>query len=441
MSMERTSLEDTRASWFPWMLFSIAIVTVVAFGLRWQSGILDMDRTWDEEYIMIPIQDLVDRGWSVETAIDFQETKGPAMIWPYAWWAGFVGDDLNRIRLFSLIFLILTMIPMAFLALRCGIPPPCWPLVAAGLILLPFELVVSQLVMGEPSYVMGVACMLAAVLWGAGDRHRGGVPIAGPIIYGVLLAILLYSRVHVVPLAGGVCLAMAWRDGFRSWPWWLASLLAGLLRIPLWVRWGGVVSSDYQVMHSFGLRFESLTYLSATFVIPFGIFLLLWFWRYRYLTCWYLAPLGMIIGLLLGLFAVPDLIDPHVWGEVRADSYFQGPTRSLVMATGLAESQHWMVISILSCIGLGGLGAFGAMAFGERSDKGVATLARLQFFGILGAWATYLSIQGYVFDRFLLAWTAAMPVLWVAMLPRWAWILQAVGLSVILAGSASSWLW
>ena len=158
-------------AWF-WVLLSILIVILAGLGLRWGSDILNKDRTWDERYILVPIQDLVDRGWSVETAIDFQEAKGPAMIWPYALWGDVIGSSLNTFRILSLICFILTLFPLLLLALRCGLPPPTLPLVAIGLVLLPFEAVLSQLVMGEPSYVLIVACMLVVVLWGAGDRDQ-----------------------------------------------------------------------------------------------------------------------------------------------------------------------------------------------------------------------------------------------------------------------------
>ncbi|MEE2908621.1 MAG: hypothetical protein VX527_12410 [Planctomycetota bacterium] len=436
--------ERKSGTWF-WVLLSILIVILVGLGLRWGSGILEKDRTWDERYIMMPIQDLVDRGWSVDTAIDFQEAKGPAMIWPYAVWGDVIGPSLNSYRFLSVICFILTLFPLLVLALRCGLPPPTLPLVAIGLVLLPFEAVLSQLVMGEPSYVLIVACMLVVVLWGAGDRDQAASPLISrclaPVLYGILLLILLHSRVHVVAIAGGVCLAMAWRDGARSWPWWLASIIAGLLRIPLWMRWGGLVSSDYQGMHGFGFRLESLTYLGAALAIPFAIFLLVWLWRYRRLAWWWLAPMGAFCGLLLGVVAPSDLIDPQTWGDVKSASLFLGPTRSAIIGAVGAESMQWIPLSIAAAIGLGGLGALGAMALEERDDKAIATLGRLQFFTLVCGWGLYLFTKGFVFDRFLLAWTAAMPVVWVAMLPRWAWILQTIGLAVLLAMSALTWLW
>ncbi|MDG2422506.1 MAG: hypothetical protein P8M22_00860 [Phycisphaerales bacterium] len=441
------ALRDTHHGSSPWgwMFLSVLIVLVAGFGLRWGSAVLEKDRTWDEPFILMPIEDLVDRGWSVETAIDFQEAKGPAMIWPYAMWGDAYGSSLNDYRLLSLVCFILTLFPLLLLAMRCGLPPPCFPLVAIGLVLLPFEAVLSQLAMGEPSYVLLVACLLAVVLWGAGDYLRPSSDLVsrfiGPAFYCLLLVILLHSRVHVVAIAGGVCLAMFWRDGLRSWPWWVASIIAGLLRVPLWVRWGGLVSSDYQGMHGLGIRLESLTYLAAAFAIPFGIFLLVWFWKYRHLVWWWLAPLGVICGVLLGLVAPSDLVDPHHWGIVKSGSLFMGPTRSVILAAVSSESWHWVPLSAAAAIGLGGLGAMGAMAFEERDDTATATLSRLQFFAAICGWGLYLFTKGFVFDRFMLAWTAAMPVVWLALLPRWAWVIQAILLGVLLTISSLSWLW
>ena len=414
---------------------------------------MDKGPTWDERYILVPITDLVQKGWSVETAIDFQEAKGPAMIWPYALWGEAFGDSVNTLRLLSLICFILTLLPLMWLALRCGLPPPSLPLIALGLFLLPFEAVLAQLVMGEPSYVLGVALMLAVVLWGSmrgdvdspesGGPDRSARRFLGPVWYAIILIVLLHSRVHVVPLAGGVCLALFCRDGFRSWPWWVASIVAGLLRVPLLIRWGGLVSSDYQGMHGLGLRLESLTYFTAAFAIVFGIFLLVWLARYRHLVFWWWAPAGVLLGLFMGVVAPPDFNDPHFWEEidVKSISLFLGPTRSLIVGVAPQESLQWIPLSILCGIGLGGLGAFGAMAFQYRRDESIATLSRLQFFTVLCAWGLYMFTYGFVFDRYILAWTAAMPVLWLAMLPRWAWFLQAMMLVAYLSLSASTWLW
>ena len=437
-------LSPLRSNEWAWFLVSILLVVLFSLGLRWGTALLETGTVWDEQYIIMPINDLVEQGWSVETAIDFQEAKGPAMIWPYAVWGQVVDASLNGLRWLSIICFILTLFPLLLLARRCGLSPRAYPLVAIGLSLLPYEAVLAQLVMGEPSYVLLVACMLAVVLLSDGDHAQPSRPmvsrVLGPVIYGLLLAIILHSRIHAVPIAGGICLAMFLRDGVRSWPWWLASIIAGLLRIPLWIRWGGLVSSDYQMHHGLGLRLESLTYLGAIFAIPFGIFLFIWLWKYRFLTFWWLAPLGVLIGLLLGVVAAPDLMDPQDLGIVNPISLYLGPTRSAIVAIVSTESLQWIPTAILAAIGLGGLGAMGGMALELKDDTTLATLCRLQFFAVLCAWGLYMLTKGFVFDRFVLAWIAAMPVVWIALLPRWAWGLQAIILAALFILSAGSWL-
>ena len=133
---QRRSFDWSRDGW--WIVVSIVLLVFLSFFLRWSSNVMEKGATWDERYILVPIMDLVNEGWSVETAIDFQEAKGPAMIWPYALWAEVFGDSLNTLRLLSLICLLLTSLPLMWLALRCGLSPPALPLVSLGLFLLPF---------------------------------------------------------------------------------------------------------------------------------------------------------------------------------------------------------------------------------------------------------------------------------------------------------------
>ena len=52
------------------MLGAFLLVLVAAMALRYATNILDKDAIFDERYIRLPIDDLLARGWSVETAID-----------------------------------------------------------------------------------------------------------------------------------------------------------------------------------------------------------------------------------------------------------------------------------------------------------------------------------------------------------------------------------
>ncbi len=78
MSNEPTTTNRT------WMIGAVILVAVTGLALRYATNILDKGTVYDERFIRAPIDDLIARGWSVETAIDFTETKGPTMIWSYA---------------------------------------------------------------------------------------------------------------------------------------------------------------------------------------------------------------------------------------------------------------------------------------------------------------------------------------------------------------------
>ena len=173
-----------------------------------------------------------------------------------------------------------------------------------------------------------------------------------------------------------------------------------------------------------------MTYLAAACALPLGIFLLTWIWQFRRQTWWFLAPVGVVLGAGLGVVAPPDLIDPQVWdypwGQVKVDSFFLGPARTLVLATKLSESAHWIPLTMMAAVGLGGLGALTSAALAIRPNQPLAILACIQAVTLGCALLVYLFVSAFVFDRFLLAWTVPLPVLWLALLPRWAWIVQMV---------------
>ena len=73
------------------------------FAIRVGTSILNKDVVFYEQYITVPIFNLIEEGWSVETAIDYEETKGPALIWTYASIGQIFGGSLNDLRLVSLI--------------------------------------------------------------------------------------------------------------------------------------------------------------------------------------------------------------------------------------------------------------------------------------------------------------------------------------------------
>jgi hypothetical protein len=55
-----------------WMFLSVLFVAAVLFGVRYSSGILQSGFVFDEKYITVPIDNLIEHGWSVQNAIDFE---------------------------------------------------------------------------------------------------------------------------------------------------------------------------------------------------------------------------------------------------------------------------------------------------------------------------------------------------------------------------------
>lgn len=423
-----------------WAIASLAAMVLVFIGLRLLTGVSGSPERWDEIYITAPMFDIIEHGWTVQTAIDFQETKGPALIWPYAFVGDWLGGSLNDLRLVSGLFFVLSAVPLILLAWRCGMRRIDLFLVTACLILLPHEVVYGQLVMGEGSFIFGVICMLLAAVWGLGDWRRAGHPVAGPLLFGLLVAILLHSRIHAVAWAGAVCLVAWQRDGIRSWPWWIAALLAGLLRIPLWSRWGGLVSSDYSNLHGLGFRLEPIVYLGAALVPLTGIFLLVWIARYRHCTWWFLCPLGAAWGLILSMIAMPDLAIPSILElDVMHDRY-QGIIATAVTMVAGEGAGRSVLLGVCCMLGFASLGGLGALALQEPADDGFTSIARIQFWVLVSGISLYAFTRGFVFDRYLVVWGACLPLLWVRYLPRWLLALQCLGLLVIMIRMISNWL-
>ncbi len=76
-----------------WGVLSMLLMLAVAIVLQWGTAITSRGPTFDERWITRPIAEIIRNGWSVETAIDFEEAKGPAMVWPYAAIGGVMVDD------------------------------------------------------------------------------------------------------------------------------------------------------------------------------------------------------------------------------------------------------------------------------------------------------------------------------------------------------------
>jgi hypothetical protein len=425
-----------------WVAAAFAVVLIVSLGLRLGTNISRLGAQWDEQYIRVPIEDLINKGWSVKTAIDFKESKGPAFIWPYALLGEITGSQLNDLRLITVMFFVAGIVPLILICRRCGVSHWALPLIALLYVLIPQNAVLGQLVMSEPSFVFGGLWLLWAFLWGFGETSRQEKRVWGPIVFGVLLAILLHNRIHAVAFAGAAALVAFERDRFRSWPWWLACALAGLMRVPLWMRWGGLVSPEYAELHSLGFRVDSLTYLAAalapyTAVLLWPVFMQVQFKKFRWM-CFAGAALGLALVIVAPVHLDRTLL-LEIEGESGPRPVYQGMAATLCRAVPATYGPS-MAISAMTVIGLASLGALAAISLSQSVTQQLGQSFRLQFWTLLCGWCMYMMTSGYLFDRFIMAWAILMPIVWLKALPRWLIILQAIALALALAHQINVYL-
>ncbi len=402
------------------MLGAFLLVLVTAIALRHATNVLDKNAVFDERYIRLPIDDLLARGWSVETAIDFTETKGPTLIWAYAIGGALVGPELNGLRLVSVVFFVFGAVPLLLICRHCGLPGPALPLVAGFYVLLPQNPVIGQLLMSEPSFICGSLWLLWAFLWGFGDSLETQRSIAGPVAVGVILVILLHLRIHAVAFAAAMVFVATERDRQRSWPWWVACAVAGLSRVPLMIRWGGLVSPEYQSAHALGLNVDSLTYLAAALVPMTAVLLWPGLMRRRR---WIFA--GAAIGLLLALVAQPSFTETVTILGRDIKRYLGFVVLALRRITDSPGLQA-LLVGGLAMTGAAAMGALGSIAWQRPAVDRLGVVLRLQFWTLVTGCCLYGMTDAVVYDRYLLSWGVLMPIIWVAALPRRALALQGV---------------
>ena len=409
------------------VLFAAIVVVVVLGGIRLFSGIMSKGPVFDEQYILIPIQNLMEQGWSVETAIDFEETKGPAMIWPYAFFGKIFGGSLQDLRLVSIWSSIFGVMVLSWISLRCSVAKSI-SLIALGWLLLPYNIVFSEIVMGEVSFLLLSLLAVAAFVWGIEEGAPRFRRYLAPMLYCMAIALALHSRIHVVALTGGVCFTAFMLQGKQSWPWWVASIIAGLLRIPLWMRWGGLVSPEYQALHGLGFRLESLSYLAAAMVPFVGVFAVE---GWRVATSKIYIVSAFVGGALLVFVATPDLSIPEAIDFVSANDRYQGIAATVSLKF---HSFQTVVLALLAGVGLAGL--VGLWHCREKAP----IICSITFWSLLLGWLLYSLTRGFVFDRFLLPWSFLLPILWVRVLPKWLLSIQYVALAFIAVWLIATWL-
>jgi hypothetical protein len=208
-------------------------------------------------------------------------------------------------------------------------------------------------------------------------------------------------------------------------------VIAGLLRIPLWSRWGGLVSPEYQSLHGLGFRLESLSYLAAALVPFVGVFAIEG-WRVAKSKIFMMT--ACIVGVLLVLFAMPDLNVPDVIDYSNSNERFQGIASTIASTLSPQVGIQKIVLALLAGLGLAGLAGLW-----HCRDR-VKVLGSITFWSFTFGWLLYALTRGFVFDRFLLTWAFLLPIVWVRVLPTWLLAIQYSFLVFIAAWLTSTWL-
>jgi hypothetical protein len=429
---------------FGWgFALGIALVIAIGLGLRLGTNVTSRSPTFDERWIIVPINDLIQQGWSVKTAIDFEETKGPGMIWLYAIAAKAVGTSLNDLRLVSVVLFMLGAIPLLDMARRCGMRNASLAMVALTYALLPYHAAVSQLVMSEGSYVafMLMACWVAVVgVSPRDDAGSGKRQWVLAIAFGVLLSILLHNRIHAVVLAGAVTLtaiqAMGWR---RATPWIVACTLAGFSRIPLWLRWGGLVSPRWQEAMQLGFGMDAMVYLLAALAPVVAVFVWVAIARPELRSRWWWCALAGGVGAALVFIAPPDLAayTPMIDQNLRHFSGIAATTTKTISATPWIHTAIMAAIAAASAAGVAGLWAVSA---GVKCTDRFGVVVRVEAWLVLIGPTMYAFTDAPAFDRYIVGWIVLLPIVWVRTLPRAALIVQMIVLAAIAVWLCRTWL-
>lgn len=401
-----------------------------AFGLwmvvSWLGFTAPSTLTFDERFMLPVVEQLADRWPDPAVLWDFEDTKGPAFFVPAAVLFN-AGVGLEGLRLINL------LVAIGSAGLVGTLVTTRWhsaAMVGVLVTVLPYNTVLSHLFMSEPSFVLG--SIILGLLATTGPKGEPGV--WRPLTFGVVLTILLHHRAHaVVPAAAAVLVAFQ-RDGSPAWRYGLAALVAGILRLPLYVEWGGLVSPGYASRYGFGFSPEAMVYLLGALAplvwvgVPLG---------------WSRQPKPMLwVGLLAVLLAVvagPDLFSTD--GGLRPDGTppprFQGILATAILKLPLSLQSMALPLAVaVGTMGLTGLYLQLPKPGPNEDDDFPRYGWYLLAFGCL----LYIATRGAVYDRYLLCFACGLPILLLRHAPGWAIAGQGCFWLLLTLWSASNWL-
>jgi hypothetical protein len=422
-----------------YFILAMLIVVLAAAGLRYGSAILTLSDVRDEALMKQPIDDILNQGWSVDTAINYQEVKGPVFFWSYAAGGTILGGSMNDLRLISVLFFIASAAMFLLILYQCGARGMMLPAGAGLYVLLPYNAIVGQLLMSEPSFIFISLLLMWIVLWGLGASREQAKPILGPVLFGIVLSILLHHRPHAAAFAGAAVLVAFERDGLQSWRWWLAALFAGLSRLPLWYLWGGLVTSDYQGTFALGIRLECQTYLLAALLPITGVLIWPVLVDRAYRSWRWVVAVGGGVGLLLSIIAHPDMhgMVPHPYQGAQQE--YAGIIKTALNLALPVGTWQQVALAVLATIGGASLGAMLAVAWNRAMLSTEGMVRRLTFWTLTGGLGLFSLTNSPVYDRYLVVWMLLMPIVWLFVLPRWLLLVQSLVMVMMLAYLVNNW--
>jgi hypothetical protein len=415
----------------------VVVLAIVGLLVRQLTGAGGAPPIWDEPVMKPVIDAILLDGWTVRTMIDYEDTKGPAFFWLYAATAELIGGDLGRLRAVSLLLFVLTGAALGPLMAWCGLRAPQVVLASLLFAMLPYNALLGQLFMSEPSFVLGSVLLCWAFTRAFGREESEERRVLGPIVCGVLLAVLLHHRPHAAALAAGIAGVSLLRDGMRSWPWWLACALAGASRVPLLLRWDGLVSPTYQYSAGLGFRIDSLAYLAMAILPCTAVFLYAALAGGTRRAPWPLLAAAAAAGGLLGWLRPPDLA--AVTQEKDLPLYL-GAVATALRPSFESPSLYVPVVAALVAMSFASMAALAWLALMRPRDGTDAVTGQLAAITLIAGWGLYAFTSGCVFDRYILPYLVLLPVLWVTRLPLWLTAAQLAALVVFAAVHAGRWL-
>ena len=364
---------------------------------------------------------------TVETITTYEgsqnyEAKGPVFFIIASFFAKATGFDLRHLRVLTLLFSVTAIIGFALL-LR--LVPKSSPESSAFLVCLPYYLILSVTFMTD---VPSLALLLLGLYGYLSFIKTNSV---GHLIIGfTCVTLVAYIRVDYVYIVAGIIVGCVIHSRL-TFKILLAALIPIVLRIPLFLLWGGLAAPPAQVRgHAVELGFNLHHLFFSLSVVG------LYFWPLLvgnlapYQKKWTLQSLVFSAGIILpsSIFFAPQIVPDNV------DRY-AGTLRSIILAFRLphiSQVAFWTVLVIVGTILV-----FCLLRVSPSDDIVISCIKAACLIGLL-----IQTFRGQViYERYLLEVFPLLLLLYLGSVPfkpaLWLWFAWAVTLQLVQLGRAS----